>query len=190
MEGGHCLLSFFLFWFSVLRISSDSLQIQTWHLKISHCFLRSFSFLWLVQHISNTFHPFIISTISLRQLAVVCFLFSPHRGIKINRSEAKLMLKITHWNTWSSHFNNIDVTMETSSHNEQGDLLTKGFFISLPVSYHTLRCESLYLLLPAMIPSSFFWKHKLYRYYSVGHSLVNKAEWNLICGADTLAVPG
>lgn len=155
---------FFLFWFSVLRISSDSLQIQTWHLKISHCFLRSFSFLWLVQHISNTFHPFIISTISLRQLAVVCFLFSPHRGIKINRSEAKLMLKITHWNTWSSHFNNIDVTMETSSHNEQGQKAFLYLFQSV-----TIHCDA-----RAYICCSLLWYH---HHFSESTNCIDIIPW-------------
>lgn len=121
-------------------------------------FFSSLFFSLLVRHISDTFRPFISSSISLRQFAGGCFFFFfSQRGMKINRRGS--MWRITHWNTWSSHFNNIDVTMETSSQDERGYayLLTKGFLISLPACYDIpQQRRSLYLLLPAMIPSSFF----------------------------------
>lgn len=83
--------------------------------------------------------------------------------------------------------------METSSQDGEGYayLLTKGFFKSLPASYlHTTTQEKLICGAPCYRTIIIFLKAKLYRYYSAGRSLVNKAEWNLIYGADTQAVPG
>lgn len=156
-------------------------------------FWEAFIFFSLL--ISDTFCPFITSTISPRQFAVGCFFFflpppptwdenqyeRSRAHVKDHSLEYLIFSLQQHWCNYGNKF-----PRWTGMRPAPDKSLSCISRSQLPQ-----HRRSLYrLLLHTMIASSFFCMHILYGYYSAGRSLVNKAEWNLIYGADTQAEPG